>query len=144
MRKWIGIGGRWPAFWNFLHARSETARAMHRGRRNTRNARESRYARSRRAGASALLLRRPENLRQFVGTRNGQLIVTAIGGRFIGPPVQESCCMPEAISLQMVVLHFAHELGAQRLPRQILARTPAALRAGHACGSFRRLCPVAP
>src|SRR3954468_23902610 len=127
MRTSTGIGGRWQAFWNFLHVRSETAREMHRGRRNIRNALENRYARNPRAGASALLLRRPEHLRQFVRARNRKLIVTAIRSRFIGPPAQECCRMPEAVSLQMVVLHFAHQFRAQRLPRQILACTPAAL-----------------
>ena len=40
--------------------------------------------------------------------------------------------MAEAIALQVVVLHLAHALDAQRLPRQILAGAPAALPAGHA------------
>src|SRR3954468_10004070 len=109
MRTSTGIAGPSPAFWNFRRVRSGTARGMHRGRRSTRNALENRYARNPRDDASALLLRRPENLRQFVRARNRQLIVTAVRGRFIRPPAQERCSMPEAISLQMVVLHFAHE-----------------------------------
>ena len=52
--------------------------------------------------------------------------------------------MAEAIALQVVVLHLADALDAQRLPRQILAGAPAALRAGHAVDLGRRLGPLAP
>ena len=43
--------------------------------------------------------------------------------------------MAEAIALHVVVLHLAHALDPQRLPRQILAGAPAALAAGHAARS---------
>src|SRR3954464_11545669 len=109
MKTSIGITDHLPAFWNFPLVRSVMAKAMRRGRHNIKNALENRYARNRHAGASAVLLRRPEHLRQFVRARNRQLVVTAIGWRFIGPPAHKSCRMPEAVSLQMVVLHFAHE-----------------------------------
>ena len=39
--------------------------------------------------------------------------------------------MAETIALQVVVLHLAHALDPQRLPRQVFARAPAALCARH-------------
>ena len=52
--------------------------------------------------------------------------------------------MAEAIALQVVVLHLADALGPQRLPRQVLARAPAALRARHARRVVGGAGPVAP
>ena len=48
--------------------------------------------------------------------------------------------MAEAVALQVVVLHLAHALDAQRLPRQVLARAPAAL-AARACAARPRPSP---
>ena len=52
--------------------------------------------------------------------------------------------MAEAIALQVVVLHFAHSLDAQRLPGEVLARAPATLPAGHAAAPRIGLRPRAP
>ena len=52
--------------------------------------------------------------------------------------------MPEAIALHVVVLHFADSLGAQRLPREILACAPTTLPTGHALAHRFRAGPFAP
>src|SRR5689334_25443738 len=44
----------------------------------------------------------------------------------------------------VVVLHLAHPLDAERLPREILARAPATLATGHAASLTFRSCPVPP
>src|SRR6185369_14978254 len=80
-----------------------------------------------------------ENILQLVGLRNFELVVAAILRRLLRSPAQEDRRMPEAIALQMIVFYFADALDAQRLPREILARAPPALRSGHAsrhgCGA---------
>ncbi len=53
--------------------------------------------------------------------------------------------MAKTIALHVVVLHFAHALDPQRLPREIFAGTPAALSAGHAAGGLAHgIGPLAP
>ena len=88
-------------------------------------------ARSIRA-ASAPTATRAEDLLELVRRRDLELIVAAVGRRLVGPPAQEHRRVAEAVALHVVVLHLAHALDAQRLPRQILAGAPAALAAGHA------------
>ena len=61
-----------------------------------------------------------------------ELIVAAVARRLVGTPAQEDRRVAEAIALHVVVLHLAHALDPQRLPRQILAGAPAALAARHA------------
>src|SRR5688572_20288369 len=61
-----------------------------------------------------------------------ELVVAAIPRRLVVPPAQERRPVTKAIALHVVVLHFAHALDPQRLPRQILARAPAALPTRHA------------
>ena len=61
-----------------------------------------------------------------------ELIVAAVLRRLVVAPAKKRRRMPEAIALHVVVLHLAHALDAQRLPRQIFARTPSALSARHA------------
>src|SRR5207248_7025381 len=86
-----------------------------------------------------------ENLVELIGGGDLELVVAAFGRRLVGPPAQEDRRMAEAVALEMVVLHLAHALDAQRLPGEVLARAPAALRAGHALGrALRRLRPFAP
>src|SRR5436190_907532 len=51
-----------------------------------------------------------------------------------GAPAKEGRRVPEAVALQVVVLDLADALRTHRLPRQVLARAPAAGRAGHALG----------
>ena len=82
---------------------------------------------------------RAEDLLELVRRRDLELIVAAVARRLVGPPAQKDRRVAEAIALQVVVLHLADALDAQRLPRQILARAPAALPARHA----RRLAPPA-
>ena len=50
----------------------------------------------------------------------------------VGPPAQKNRRMAETIALHVVVLHLTDALDPERLPRQVLARAPATLRAGHA------------
>src|SRR5688572_5454331 len=71
----------------------------------------------------------PKNLLQLIGRSRLELLVGAIARRLVGAPAQEARRVPEALALHVVVLHLAHALDAQRLPRQVLARAPAALRA---------------
>src|SRR5687768_13760568 len=79
----------------------------------------------------ACLHTRAEDLGELVGRRHLQLVVAAVAGRLVEPEAQEGGGVAEAVSLQVVVLDLAHALDAQRLPRQILARAPAALASGH-------------
>src|SRR5690349_22457021 len=73
-----------------------------------------------------------EHLFQLVRLGGLELVVPAVGWRLVGPPAQEDRGVAKTIALQMVVLHLAHPLDAQRLPGEILARAPAAVRARHA------------
>ena len=77
---------------------------------------------------------------ELVGRRDFELIVAAVLRPLVGPPAQEDRRVAEAIALHVVVLHLADALDPQRLPRQVLAGAPAALRAGHAArfGRSRR------
>ena len=75
---------------------------------------------------------RAEDLLELVRRRDLELIVAAVRRRLVGPPALEDGGVAEAVALHVVVLHLAHALDAQRLPRQILAGAPAALAAGHA------------
>src|SRR4030095_4733256 len=75
---------------------------------------------------------RAKYLFQLERCRDLELIVSAVRGLLIGTPAQEDGCVPEASSLHVVVLDLAHALDAQRLPREILPRTPPALCSGQA------------
>src|SRR5262245_821146 len=72
-----------------------------------------------------------ENALELERSRDLELIVAAVLGRLVRTPALKRRGVAESIALHVVVLHFAHALDAQRLPRQILARAPAALPAGH-------------
>src|SRR5437762_10902305 len=94
---------------------------------------------------SEFLILNSEDLLELVRRRDFELIVTAVGGRLVGPPALKDRGVPESPPLHVIVFDLADALDAQRLPRQILAGAPAALTAGHA----RRLAavhlrPVAP
>ena len=95
----------------------------------------------RRRGAAAETPRPPprastrqhgEDLLQRVRRDDLELVVAAALRRLVGPPAHEGRRVAEAVALQVVVLHLADALDAQRLPRQVLAGAPAAGRAGHA------------
>ena len=53
-------------------------------------------------------------------------------GLLVGAPAPELRRVAEAAALHVVVGDLDHQLGPQRLPREILALAPAARRAGHA------------
>src|SRR5947209_14480693 len=74
----------------------------------------------------------PEDPRQLLGRRLLELRVRALARRLVGPPPLERRRVAEPRALQVVVRDLADELDAQRLPAQILAVVPAALRARHA------------
>ena len=65
-----------------------------------------------------------------------ELSVGAIAWLLIFSPSAELCGMTESVALHVVVSDFHHQLGPERLPRQILSLTPAALAARHAADSF--------
>ena len=96
------------------------------------------------ANVSGSPARGAEDLLELVRSRDLELIVAAVARLLVGAPALEHRGMPEAVALHVVVLHLAHALDAQRLPRQILARAPAALAAWHARAASPPLCPLAP
>src|SRR5439155_26941014 len=85
-----------------------------------------------------------EDFSELVGGRHLELIVTAVVRLLVRPPAQKSRRVTEALPLQMVVLDLAHPLDAERLPREILSRAPAAPRPGHAGAAGLRLGPGSP
>src|SRR6185369_6266083 len=86
-----------------------------------------------------------ENLLELIGAGGLELVVAARRRRPVRAPAQKSGRVPEAVALQVIVFHLAHALDAQRLPRQVLARAPPALPAGHALRSaLGGLRPPAP
>src|SRR5262249_35009553 len=103
-------------------------------------------ARARRLVASSGGARpRREHLVELVGRRHVALVVAAIARRLVGPPSEEGRRVAEPIALQVVVLHLAHALDAERLPREVLAGAPATVSAGHPLMlAAVRLRPVAP
>src|SRR5690606_15429280 len=90
------------------------------------------------AAASGTARSRREDPLEFVGRRHFELIVTAVLRLLVRPPSQKESRMPEAIALHVVILHFAYALDPERLPRQVLARAPSTLHAGHAARFGRR------
>src|SRR6185503_19582933 len=94
-------------------------------------------------GSGAARPRREDAL-ELVGAGHLELGVAAVLRLLVGTPAQEDRGVAEAVALHVVVLHLAHALDAQRLPRQVLARAPAALGAGHAARFRGRSGPVAP
>src|SRR5260370_31182415 len=97
--------------------------------------------RSRSIRISRLLFK---DLREPVGSRDFELVVAAVRRWLVRSPTQKRRGMAEAIALHVVVLDLADALEAQRLPREILARVPPALTAGHARAVGLRLSPFAP
>src|SRR5688572_20664853 len=87
---------------------------------------------------------RTEHLCQLVRRRDLELVVAALGRTLVGAPAQERGGVAEAIAQQVVVLHLADALDAQRLPRQVLSGAPAAVSAGHPLSSAFRLRPLTP
>jgi len=79
-----------------------------------------------------------EDLRQFLRWDDFKLGVGAIGGLFVFAPSSKLGGVSETASLHVVVCDFHDQLHAERLPRQVLARTPATLASGHALIHFSR------
>src|SRR5262249_21196545 len=79
-----------------------------------------------------------EDLLELVSLRDLELAVATVARAPVGPPAEEHGGVPEPVALQVVILDLAHPLDAQRLPREVLARAPSALAAGHP----RRLAAV--
>src|SRR5215218_7141792 len=62
--------------------------------------------------------------------RRFELLVGARRRLPVGSPALEARGVTEAVSLQMLVRDLGDEVEAQRLPGEVLARVPPALRAG--------------
>ena len=58
--------------------------------------------------------------------------IGAVARLFVDTPPAKLRHVPEASALHVLVRDFDHQLGPQRLPRQILALAPAALASRHA------------
>src|SRR5689334_3232064 len=87
--------------------------------------RRARIARPRKRGSSCACRTPPtttsspgtsEDLFQLVGLGHLELVIATVARRLVGSPAQEDRGMAEAIALQVVVLHLAYPLDAQRLP----------------------------
>src|SRR2546423_15012005 len=52
-------------------------------------------------------------------------------GLLVAPPATKLRSVTKTVALHVVVRDLHHELGTNRLPRQILAAAPPTLRAGH-------------
>ena len=72
---------------------------------------------------------RREDLRELVRRHDLELLEGAVARRLVRAPAPELRRVPKARALHVVVRDLDDELRPQRLPRQILALTPAALRA---------------
>src|SRR3954452_418867 len=75
-----------------------------------------------------------ENLGKVVVDRLLELFVAARLRVPVRPPTLELGGVPEAAALHVVVADLQHALRSQRHERQVLARAPPALRAGHPVG----------
>src|SRR5204862_6827707 len=85
-----------------------------------------------------------EDAFKLVGLGHLELVVATVLRRLVRAPAKESGSVAKTIALQIVVLHFADTLREQRLPREILARAPAALAARHAIRFRGGAGPIAP
>src|SRR5829696_2568734 len=102
------------------------------------------YAGSAPGAVSVLVLRGAEDLFQLVRRGYLELIVTAVERLLVRTPAHEDAGVAEAGPLHVVVLDLADALDPQRLPREILARAPAALPSGHPRRLTARVRPVTP
>src|SRR5580692_8490365 len=66
----------------------------------------------------------PEHGGQLLGHHRLQLGVGAGGRGAVGPPAPEGGGVAEAVALEVVVGHLAHQIGGQRLPGQVLLGVP--------------------
>src|SRR4051794_30367918 len=70
-----------------------------------------------------------EDLQELHRDRGVELLVGARRRLAVGPPALEARGVAEPIALQVLVGDLGDEVEAQRLPREVLARVPPALRA---------------
>src|SRR5215207_3493284 len=84
---------------------------------------------SRRAQPPPQDLAAAEDLPQLHGRYLRYLIERACLWGLVLAPAQEGRAVAEAVALQVVEGHLAHELGSQRLPAGVFAAGPAVLRA---------------
>src|SRR5204862_3843535 len=72
------------------------------------------------------------DLPQLHGDGCIELLVGARRRRAVGTPTLEPGRVPEAVTLEVLVRDLGDELDAHRLPTEVLARVPPALRSGPA------------
>ncbi len=85
-----------------------------------------------------------ENRHQLLRRNDFELGIGAVARLLVGAPSAKLRHVTEAAALHVLVGDFDHQLGPQRLPRQVLALAPAALAARHALLDLRRLLIHAP
>src|SRR5262249_12912910 len=87
-----------------------------------------------------------EDVAELVGGDDFELPVRAIARRFVGAKAFELGSVAKAHALHVVVADFDHELGAERLPRQVFAGAPTTLGARHALALLLMIVtgPLAP
>src|ERR1700733_13445512 len=77
-----------------------------------------------------------KNLHQFLRGYYFELSISAVTRRFIHAPSSKLCRMSKPGALHMLISDLYHQLGAQRLPRQVLAMAPSTLASWYAMLSF--------
>ena len=82
------------------------------------------------SAGTAAVSRRSEDPRELERRRLLELVVAAVGRRLVRSPALEGRPVPEPVALEVVVGDLGDALGAERLPRQVLAPVPARGRAG--------------
>ena len=82
-----------------------------------------------------------ENRHQLLRRHHFELGIGAVARLLVGAPPAKLRHVPEAGALHVLVGDFDHQLGPQRLPRQVLALAPAALASRHAMPGFTAADP---
>src|SRR5215510_11077102 len=77
-----------------------------------------------------------KNLLEFLRRHNLKLIIRTVFRPLVFAPSSKLRSVTEATTLHVVVRDLDYQLGSQRLPGQILALTPATLRARNATTSL--------
>src|SRR5882724_10480962 len=78
----------------------------------------------------------PKNRCQLVRRNHFELRIRAVARLLVRAPSAKMRHVPEASALHVLISDFHHQLGPQRLPRQVLALAPAALATRHAMSAF--------
>src|SRR5690606_1931000 len=73
-----------------------------------------------------------EDLLQFVGRRDRDLVEGAFAGGIVGAPASKGRGVAEAVALQVVERHLADQLGTQTDPAHVAIAGPAAGLTGRA------------